>query len=54
MGLLIFLVFSRYGLAGKYGILMEYSKYQYIIRCTTAFFDIWCNNCQSGKAITES
>ena len=44
MQLLIFLVFSQYGLACKYGI----------IGCKIAFSNTWCNNCQSSKAVTET
>ena len=44
MRLIIFLVFSQYGLACKYGI----------IRHRVAFSKTWCNNCQSGKIVTET
>ena len=51
MRLLIFLVFNKYELDCKYE---NISKYQYIIGCRIAFSDTCCNNCQSGKAITET
>ena len=30
------------------------SKYEHVIGCKIAFSDTWRNNCQSGKAITET
>ena len=49
--LLIFLVFSQYGLACKYGIIFQISIYNWMENC---IFWYWYNNCQSGKAITET
>ena len=49
--LLIFLVFRQYGLACKYRTVFQIlNKTGYKI----AFYDIWHNNSQSGKAITKS
>ena len=53
MRLLIFLAFSQHGSAYKYEHEMI-SKFQYIIGCKTSFSNTWCNNCQSGKATTET
>ena len=50
MSLLIFLVFSQYGLACKYGIIIQIS-FSTAIRIE--FSDNWRSNCQSGKAIIE-
>ena len=50
MSLLTFLVFSQYGLACKYGIILQIS-FSTAIRI--AFSDNWRSNCQSGKAIIE-
>ena len=32
----------------------QITKYQYITGCRTAYFNIWCKNCQPGKTITET
>ena len=50
MRLLMFSVFSQYGLACKYGIILQISTYN-ISRIL--FSDTWHKNCQSSKAITE-
>ena len=51
MRLFMFLVFSQYGLASKYGITL---KYQTIIGCRITLPDTWCNKCQSNNAIIET
>ena len=51
MKLLIFLLYSQYGLACEYEIILHISKNNLQI---IQFSNTWCNNCKSGKVITET